>query len=333
MLNSAKEKILVVDDEPMICKSCKEILEDEGYHVDLAYSGLEGVKKALDRAFDLAIIDMKMPDLSGMALLKRIRGERLDTPVIIITAYSTIETAIEAMKLGAADYIPKPFTPDELSGVVKSVISGETAPAQRFVAGELISKDTVLKALEQQAPLAKYTVAVDIDKCIGCQMCMVDCAAHHAETREPVSYPQAWKLLSESRLFVDLEGPVPVPLLCKQCENAPCATVCPTEAIQVDREYGFKVLDKERCIGCRSCLLSCPFGLISMDGKGKAAQKCDMCMERLDAGHNPICVQVCPRNALSLQAIPEAVTDARKRTVEQMIRSNEERKQMLKLIK
>ena len=121
----AKDKILVVDDEPMICKSCKEILEGEGYDVDLANSGQEGVKKALEKIFDLVIVDMKMPDLSGMSLLKRIKGEKLKTPVIMITAYSTLETAIEAMKLGAADYIPKPFTPDELSGVVKSVISGD----------------------------------------------------------------------------------------------------------------------------------------------------------------------------------------------------------------
>ena len=130
MLSTTKDKILVVDDEPMICKSCKEILEEEGYRVDLAHSGQEGVAKALEKVFDLLIVDMKMPDLSGMALLKRIKGERLRTPVVMITAYSTVETAIEAMKLGASDYIPKPFTPDELSEVVKAVIAreGEMAP-------------------------------------------------------------------------------------------------------------------------------------------------------------------------------------------------------------
>ena len=77
MLSTAKDKILVVDDEPMICKSCKEILEEEGYRVDMAHSGQEGVAKALEKAFDLLIVDMKMPDLSGMALLKRIKGEKL----------------------------------------------------------------------------------------------------------------------------------------------------------------------------------------------------------------------------------------------------------------
>src|SRR5208337_4724772 len=168
-------------DEPMICKSCKEILEEEGYRVDMAHSGQEGVAKALENPFDLLIVDMKMPDLSGMAVLKRIKGERLRTPVIMITAYSTVETAIEAMKLGASDYIPKPFTPDELAEVVKEVIArgGEMAP--RFPEGQLISKETVLKALEKESPLAQYAIAVDIEKCIGCQMCMIDCAAHHAE--------------------------------------------------------------------------------------------------------------------------------------------------------
>ncbi len=332
MLSTARENILVVDDEPMICKSCKEILEDEGYNVDMAHSGQEGVTKALEKAFDLLIVDMKMPDLSGMALLKRIKGERLKMPVVMITAYSTVETAIEAMKLGAADYVPKPFTPDELSEVVKAVIAG-TGTAQRFPAGQLITKETVLKALEKESPLAQYAIAVDIEKCIGCQMCMIDCAAHHADAKDrPIVYPQSWELLPEARLYVDLEGALPVPLLCKHCENAPCAAVCPTGAIGVDAEFGFKVLNKDKCIGCRSCLLSCPFGLISMDRAGRAAQKCDLCVERFHEGIDPVCVQVCPRGALSVKQIPEAIGDTRKKTAEMMLKSHEERKRLFTLI-
>ena len=299
----AKDKILVVDDEPMICKSCKEILEGEGYDVDLANSGQEGVKKALEKIFDLVIVDMKMPDLSGMSLLKRLKGEKLKTPVIMITAYSTLETAIEAMKLGAADYIPKPFTPDELSVVVKSVISGDE-PAMKRAAAQLIGEESIARVLDKGLPHAEYMIDADIEKCIGCQMCMVDCAAHHADEQDlPISYPKAWGLLSESRLFVDLDGALPVPLLCKHCENAPCATVCPTGAIRIDEKYGFKVLDKEKCIGCRSCMLTCPFGLISMDNEGRAAQKCDMCLERFEEGIDPVCVQVCPRSALSVKPV------------------------------
>jgi carbon-monoxide dehydrogenase iron sulfur subunit len=162
---------------------------------------------------------------------------------------------------------------------------------------------------------------------------MIDCAAHHADAKYgPVVYPRSWELLPEARLYVDVDGPIPVPLLCKHCENAPCAIVCPTEAIQVDGEFGFKVLNKDRCIGCRSCLLSCPFGLISMDKEGKAAQKCDMCVERFQEGIEPVCVQVCPRGALSVKKIPESVAEVRKSTVEQMLKSHEERKRLFKLI-
>jgi carbon-monoxide dehydrogenase iron sulfur subunit len=331
--NTAKEQILVVDDEPMICKSCKEILEEEGYRVDLAYSGQEGINKALAKAFDLVIVDLKMPDLSGMALLKRIKGENLKTPVIMITAFSTVETAIEAMKMGASDYIPKPFTPEELSDVVSTVITKKEAVEERFPVGHVIGRETVMKVLDKQKPQVQYTVTVDVDKCIGCQMCMMDCAAHHADPKDsPIVYPQAWKLISESRMFVDLEGPEPVPLLCKHCENAPCVTVCPTGAIRIDEHYGFKILNKDLCIGCRSCLLTCPFGLISMDHEGRVAQKCDMCIQKFQEGLEPVCVQVCPRGALSLKPIEEAITEVRRRTAEQVIKSEAEKTSALRRV-
>lgn len=331
MPSAVRDKILVVDDEPMICKSCKEILEDDGYQVDLAYSGQEGLKKALEDRFDLAIVDMKMPDMNGMTVLRRIRGERLETPVIMITGYSTVDTAVEAMKLGASEYISKPFTPDELSSAVRTVISRKETILEKPTAGRFITEETLLKVLTKDSPRVQYTIAADIDKCIGCQMCMVDCAAHHADQNMPLAYPKAWELLSESRLVVDLDGPQAVPLLCKHCENAPCATVCPTGAIRVDDRNGFKIVNKEMCIGCKSCLLTCPFGLISMDTKGRVAQKCDMCVERLEAGAQPVCVQVCPQGALSLVSVDDAITEARRRAIEQVRQSSRERKPVSKL--
>lgn len=327
----ARNKILVVDDEPMIGKSCKEILEGEGYSVDTANSGQEGVQKALENIYDLVIVSMETADVPGVAVLKRIRGEKLTTPVVMMTAHSTLETAIEAMKLGAADYLPKPFPPGDLSAVVKAVISGETLTEGHT--GRLIDKESVEKALGSESPRAAYMIDADIEKCIGCQMCMIDCAAHHAdENKLPISYPKGWDLLPESRLFVDLNGAFPVPLLCKHCENAPCATVCPTGAIRVDEKNGFKILSKDKCIGCRSCLLACPFGLVSMDNEGKAAQKCDMCMERLERGIDPVCVLVCPRGALSVQPVAPSMDEVRKKTAEQMLKSHEERKRLLTLV-
>ncbi len=115
-------KILVIDDEMIVCESCKRILEEEGYEVETALSGKEAFDKMKTSPFDIVITDLKMPGIGGMEVLKTFRKEYPDSIIIMITGFSTVETAVEAMKLGAFDYIPKPFTPDEVSIVVKKAI-------------------------------------------------------------------------------------------------------------------------------------------------------------------------------------------------------------------
>jgi DNA-binding NtrC family response regulator len=115
-------RILVVDDEMIVCESCRRILEEEGYEVETALSGREAFEKMKASPFDIVITDLKMPGIDGMEVLKTFRKEYPDSIIIMITGFSTVETAVEAMKLGAFDYIPKPFTPDEVSIVVKKAI-------------------------------------------------------------------------------------------------------------------------------------------------------------------------------------------------------------------
>src|SRR4030066_1615840 len=115
-------RILVVDDEMIVCESCKRILEEEGYEVETALSGKEAFDKMKTSPFDIVITDLKMPGIGGMEVLKTFRKEYPDSIIIMITGFSTVETAVEAMKLGAFDYIPKPFTPDEVAIVVKKAI-------------------------------------------------------------------------------------------------------------------------------------------------------------------------------------------------------------------
>ena len=115
-------RILVVDDEMIVCESCKRILEEDGYEVETALSGREAFDKMKESPFDIIITDLKMPEIDGMEVLRTFRKEYPDAIVIMITGFSTVETAVEAMKLGAFDYIPKPFTPDEVSIVVKKAI-------------------------------------------------------------------------------------------------------------------------------------------------------------------------------------------------------------------
>jgi DNA-binding NtrC family response regulator len=115
-------RILVVDDEMIVCESCERILKEEGYEVECALSGREAFEKMKGNPYDIVITDLKMPGIDGMEVLRTFRKEYPDAIIIMITGFSTVETAVEAMRLGAFDYIPKPFTPDEVSIVVKKAL-------------------------------------------------------------------------------------------------------------------------------------------------------------------------------------------------------------------
>jgi CheY-like chemotaxis protein len=118
MSEKAKRKILVVDDEITVCKSIRQAILSESYEVDMALSGEEALKKDREAAYDLIITDLMMPGISGLDLLRAVRDQRPAASVIMVTGYPTIKTAVESVKLGAFDYIPKPFTPNDLRGVV-----------------------------------------------------------------------------------------------------------------------------------------------------------------------------------------------------------------------
>ncbi|RLF33988.1 MAG: hypothetical protein DRN07_01110, partial [Thermoplasmata archaeon] len=106
------KKILFVDDEEGIVDAAKTALEVYGYEVKTAYSGPECLKKL--EGVDLVILDIKMPGMDGIETLKEIKKRKPQLPVVMITAYATVDTAIEAMKQGATDYIRKPFDIEEL---------------------------------------------------------------------------------------------------------------------------------------------------------------------------------------------------------------------------
>lgn len=121
-----EKKILIIDDEDIVLKSCMRILRNDNYSIDTAYSGEEGLSKIDQEKYDLVITDLMMPGMSGMDVLRNVKERKLDLTVVIFTGYATAETAREALKMGAFDYIPKPFTPEEFRDVVQNAIkSGE----------------------------------------------------------------------------------------------------------------------------------------------------------------------------------------------------------------
>ena len=114
--------ILVIDDEEVMRNACTQVLTRDGHRVKVAESGERGLAMMKQEVFNIVILDLVMPGLSGMDLLRRTREDFPDVLVIVITGYATVQSAVEAMKGGAYDYIPKPFTPDALRMVVRRAI-------------------------------------------------------------------------------------------------------------------------------------------------------------------------------------------------------------------
>lgn len=115
-------RVLVIDDDLTIRDSCFQILSRKGSEVWLAENGRKGLSMLEEREFDVVILDLRMPDISGFDILKRIREDHPETVVIVITGYPSVESAVEAMKLGAKDFIPKPFTPNMLRTILSRTL-------------------------------------------------------------------------------------------------------------------------------------------------------------------------------------------------------------------
>lgn len=116
------KKILIVDDDDELRANLSEILQGKGYQTDEASSGKEAIKKALIGEFDIVLLDLIMPKISGMDVLTELRKSKPKTKVIMITAFATIDNAVEAIKKGASDYISKPFKIEELHTTIRRVL-------------------------------------------------------------------------------------------------------------------------------------------------------------------------------------------------------------------
>jgi len=122
MKMTSKTIIHIIDDEPIIHEILGQLLTSEGYEVELSSSGEEALEKHSGNTFDLILLDLLMPEMDGIEVLKRLKKIDPQTLIIIITAYASVESAISAMKMGAYDYIQKPFKHDELLMTIKRAI-------------------------------------------------------------------------------------------------------------------------------------------------------------------------------------------------------------------
>ena len=115
---AATGRVFVIDDDDIMLLSCRRILEKAGYQVETFSSGLDGIRRIEEVRPELLLVDLKMPELDGLQVIERARSVDPDVVIAVITGYATISTAVDAMKAGAYDFLPKPFTPDELRLIV-----------------------------------------------------------------------------------------------------------------------------------------------------------------------------------------------------------------------
>ena len=140
----------------------------------------------------------------------------------------------------------------------------------------------------------EYALMVDTKDCVGCNACEVACKQEHSL---PVG-PRWIRVFPDSPR--EIEGKLQLRYVvthCLHCTQPPCKDVCPVDAI-TKREDGIVLIEEELCIGCKDCIEACPLGVMEFDEEKGVAQKCDLCVERIDGGLEPACVAACPSHCI-----------------------------------
>ncbi|MCI8367658.1 MAG: 4Fe-4S dicluster domain-containing protein [Eggerthellaceae bacterium] len=157
--------------------------------------------------------------------------------------------------------------------------------------------------------MSRYCIVVDLDKCIDCKACEVGC-----KYENDLPLGERWNRVltcGPYGTFPDLSLYY-LPVMCQQCENAPCVKVCPTGASYRDPDTNVVLVDKEKCIGCKYCMMACPYSVRSWNQTEKVVEKCTLCAQRTSAGEVPFCVYTCCGDARYYGDLDDPNSDASK---------------------
>jgi two-component system response regulator AtoC len=192
-------RVLIVDDEANMLHMLKTILSKEGYEIDTATNGKEGIEKIEGNAFDTILCDLRMPDLDGLSLLKVLKEKQISSTIIMMSAYGTVDLALEAMKCGAYDYISKPFKPDEIILTLKKAEERERLRRENLLLKQEIKKEfgfenivtkneKMLQVFETIRKISDYDTSVLITGESGTGKELIAKAIHYHSTRSSKSF-------------------------------------------------------------------------------------------------------------------------------------------------
>lgn len=161
-------KILIVDDDSAMLRSCQKVLSNDGHAVEITPDPLEGHRLVEQNNYDLLIVDLKMPQMSGIQFMRRAREIRKDVPVIMITAFATLQTALRAVSDGAYDYIPKPFSSDQLCQTVRRCMEYQAVLSSPRAGSLCEDKDfeSIIgesEVIKQALQVAKQVAGLDVN--------------------------------------------------------------------------------------------------------------------------------------------------------------------------
>jgi two-component system response regulator FlrC len=164
-----QEEVLVVDDEPQMLIAIHETLRRKGYSITTAGSAREALCRMREKYYHLVITDMRMPEMNGVDLLKKVKASVPRTPVVMLTAYGTIQSAVDAMKQGAFDYLLKPFSSESLENVVRRAL--DSTPERECAANyEIVTQDPAFSRVldrARQAAASTATVLIEAESGTG----------------------------------------------------------------------------------------------------------------------------------------------------------------------
>ncbi len=158
----ASPHILVMEDDLSVAKGLEMVLSEEGYNVNLADTGELAMEAFKQKRFDLLVADLRLPDIDGMEVIRQVKEAKPETEVIVITGYGTTATAVEAMKLGVHDFLPKPFTEDQIKAAIDEALKKHVAkPVEAVVEKAETEEEKLIQRREVLGVLSR--TAEDMD--------------------------------------------------------------------------------------------------------------------------------------------------------------------------